>query len=77
MVQNPWKQQGMLCWQATILWWDKLPILEDLHVCVSLEYWVSSLGDLLDVAFNAASEWITPIQVEFHDSNNKAHNALF
>jgi hypothetical protein len=31
----------------------------------------------LDVAFNATSERVTPIQVEFHDSNNKAHNALF
>jgi hypothetical protein len=31
----------------------------------------------LDVVFNAASERITPIQVEFHDSNNKACNALF
>jgi hypothetical protein len=27
--------------------------------------------------FDAASERITPIQVEFHDSNNKARNALF
>jgi hypothetical protein len=31
----------------------------------------------LDVAFNAASERITPIQVEFHDSNNKARSSLF
>jgi hypothetical protein len=31
----------------------------------------------LDVGFSAASERITPIQVEFHDSNNKARNALF
>jgi hypothetical protein len=31
----------------------------------------------LDVAFNAASERITLIQVKFHDSNNKARNALF
>jgi hypothetical protein len=31
----------------------------------------------LDAAFKAASEQITPIQVEFHDSNNKARNALF
>jgi hypothetical protein len=31
----------------------------------------------LDVAFDAASPRITPIQLEFHDSNNKARNALF
>jgi hypothetical protein len=31
----------------------------------------------LDVVFNAVSERITPIQVEFHDSNNKACNTLF
>jgi hypothetical protein len=31
----------------------------------------------LDVAFNVASQRITPIQVEFHVSNNKARNALF
>jgi hypothetical protein len=31
----------------------------------------------LDVAFNAASERINPIQVEFHDSNNKDRNTLF
>jgi hypothetical protein len=31
----------------------------------------------LDVAFNAASERVIPIQVEFHDLNNKARNALF
>jgi hypothetical protein len=31
----------------------------------------------LDVAFNAASEQINLIQVEFHDLNNKACNALF
>jgi hypothetical protein len=31
----------------------------------------------LDVAFNASSERITPIQVEFYDLNNKARNTLF
>jgi hypothetical protein len=31
----------------------------------------------LDVAFNAASERIIPIQVEFHDLNNKDRNTLF
>jgi hypothetical protein len=44
--------------------------------------YLQSIGDkvleiCLDVVFNAASEQITPIQVEFHDSNNKARNALF
>jgi hypothetical protein len=31
----------------------------------------------LVVAFHATSEQITLIQVEIHDSNNKAHDALF
>jgi hypothetical protein len=41
----------------------------------SLRYQVLEI--CLDVAFNAARERITPIQVEFHDSNNKARNTLF
>jgi hypothetical protein len=31
----------------------------------------------LDVIFDSTSDRITPIQMEFHDSNNKAQNALF
>jgi hypothetical protein len=31
----------------------------------------------LNAKFNVASERITPIQVEFHDSNNKGRNTLF
>jgi hypothetical protein len=31
----------------------------------------------LDAAFVAESAWITPIEMEFHDSNDKAHNTLF
>jgi hypothetical protein len=31
----------------------------------------------LDANFDATSDQITPIQMEFHDSNNKAQNALF
>jgi hypothetical protein len=31
----------------------------------------------LDAIFDATSDQITPIQMEFHDSNNKARNALF
>jgi hypothetical protein len=35
------------------------------------------LENCLDAAFNAASERITSVQLEFHDSNNKARNSLF
>ena len=31
----------------------------------------------LDANFDPTSDQITPIQMEFHDSNNKARNALF
>jgi hypothetical protein len=31
----------------------------------------------LDAGFDAESPRITPIQLEFHDANNKAQNALF
>jgi hypothetical protein len=31
----------------------------------------------LDANFDATSDRITPIQMEFHDSKNKAQNALF
>jgi hypothetical protein len=31
----------------------------------------------LEADFDAAGDQITPIQMEFHDSNNKARNALF
>jgi hypothetical protein len=31
----------------------------------------------LDAIFDATSDRITPIQMEFHDSNNKARNTLF
>jgi hypothetical protein len=31
----------------------------------------------LNADFDAAGDWITLIQMEFHDSNNKARNALF
>jgi hypothetical protein len=29
------------------------------------------------LAFDAMSAWITPIEMEFHGSNNKARNTLF
>jgi hypothetical protein len=46
IVWNPRRRYGTRCWQTFILRWDELPILEDLHVSISLKYWVSRLGDL-------------------------------
>jgi hypothetical protein len=40
----------------------------------SISYWVWEI--CLDAIFNATSDRITPILMDFHDSNNKARNAL-
>jgi hypothetical protein len=70
-------RHGTRCWQTSVLRWDQLPVLEDSHVCVSSEHQLPDLGNLPHAIFDATSDRITPIQMEFHDSNNKARNALF